>query len=228
MRRNPLRVAAALAALVVAGAACGTRTAPSPAAAPHPFEEDIHQFEAADRRAPPPTGAVLFVGSSSIRMWETLAQDFPGVPTINRGFGGSQLGDVVYFADRIILPYKPRVIVVYAGDNDLEAGRSPHQVLSDFEQLVIHVLPRLPEARILFVSIKPSIARWRLVDEIREANALVRDYTTRDKRLVYVDVFTPMLDERGQPRPELFLEDGLHMNAKGYAIWRERIAPLIR
>lgn len=156
---------------------------------PSQWEPDIERFEAADRTNPPRPGTLVFVGSSSIRMWQTLDNDFPGAPVLNRGFGGSELSDVVRFADRIVVPYEPRVVVV---------------------------------------SIKPSIARWNLVDKIRETNQLIRDYARTDDRLVYVDVFTSMLDASGQPRRELFLEDGLHMNARGYAIWRDLIEPILR
>jgi lysophospholipase L1-like esterase len=192
------------------------------------WEPDIVSFEAADRTNPPRAGTVVFVGSSSIRMWETLASDFPGLPVLNRGFGGSELSDVVQFADRIVVPYKPRVVVLYAGDNDLAAGKSPAQVFAEFQSFVSIIHRELPNTRVAFVAIKPSIARVNIIDKMRVANQLIRDYIRTDSRLVYVDVFTPMLDASGQPRRELFLEDGLHMNAKGYAIWRDLIYPILR
>jgi lysophospholipase L1-like esterase len=161
-------------------------------------------------------------------MWTTLDRDFPGIPVLNRGFGGSEAGDVARFAERIVVPYKPPVVVFYAGDNDLAAGKTPAQVLAAFQSFVAAIHRELPATRVMFVSIKPSIARWSIVDKMREANRLVRDYTRTDPRLVYVDVFTPMLDTSGQPRRELYLEDGLHMTPAGYAIWRELIAPVIR
>ena len=159
-------------------------------------------------------------------MWETLKTDFSQVPVVNRGFGGSELSDVVRFADRIVVPYSPRLVVLYAGDNDLAAGKSPAQVFKDFQSFIDAIHQKLPRTRVAFVAIKPSIARWSIVDKIRETNQLIRDRIRKDNWLVYVDVFTPMLNESGQPRPELFLEDGLHMNAKGYAIWHDLIAPL--
>jgi lysophospholipase L1-like esterase len=192
------------------------------------WESDIARFEAQDRAAPPLEGGVVFVGSSSIRMWTTLDRDFPGVPVLNRGFGGSEISDVVQFANRIVVPYKPRVVVFYAGDNDLAAGKTPARVLADFQSFVASMHRELPGTRVAFVSIKPSIARWNIVGSIREANRLVRDYVSSDDRLVYVDVFTPMLDATGQPRRELFLADGLHMTPAGYAIWRDLITPVIR
>ena len=192
------------------------------------WEPDIQRFEAADRISPPRPGALVFVGSSSIRMWQTLEADFPGLPVLNRGFGGSELSDVVQFADRIVVPYRPRVVVVYAGDNDLAAGETPAQVFEDFRSLVALVRKNVPKARIAFVAIKPSLARLNIMEKARETNQLIQDYVRGDDKLAYVDVFTPMLDTNGQPRRELFLEDGLHMTASGYAIWRDRIAPILR
>ena len=161
-------------------------------------------------------------------MWATLDRDFPGVPVLNRGFGGSEAGEVAQFAKRIVVPYRPPVVVFYAGDNDLAAGKTPTQVLNAFHSFVATMHRELPGTRVVFVSIKPSIARWGIVDKMRAANQLVRDYVRTDDRLVYVDVFSRMLDSSGQPRHELFLEDGLHMTPAGYAIWRELIAPVIR
>ena len=192
------------------------------------WEPDIAGFETIDRANPPATGGIVFVGSSSIRMWETLQNDFPGLPVLNRGFGGSELSDVVHFAHRIVVPYKPRVVVLYAGDNDLAAGKTPAHVFADFQSFVAIVHRDLPTTRVAFIAIKPSIARVNIIDKIHEANQLIRDYIRDDARLVYVDVFTPMLDASGQPRQELFLEDGLHMNAKGYAIWRDLVTPVLR
>jgi len=192
------------------------------------WEPEFVSFETADRADPPPTGGIVFVGSSSIRMWQTLQNDFPGLPVLNRGFGGSELSDAVKFANRIVLPYRPKIVVLYAGDNDLNAGKTPERVFADFKEFVGIVRRDLPGTRVVFISIKPSIARITIIDKIRVANQLIRDYIATDPKLAYIDVFTPMLDASGQPRRELFLEDGLHMNAKGYAIWKDLIAPVIR
>lgn len=191
------------------------------------WEEDIRGFEALDEADPPPKGAVLFVGSSSIRMWTTLADDFPSVPVINRGFGGSEIADAIHFADRIVLPYEPRMILLYAGDNDIANGKSARDVLADVQRFVELAHEPLPETRVAFIAIKPSIARWELVDEMEKANDLVREYAADNDRVEYIDIFTPMLAEDGRPRPELFLEDGLHLNAEGYALWREVLAPYL-
>ena len=192
------------------------------------FESEIRAFEAADHKHPPPPDAVLFVGSSSIRLWDTLAKDFPDVPVINRGFGGSQIADSTHYADRIVIPYHPRRIVLYAGDNDIAAGKSPAQVRDDFRAFVEKVRASLTDVPISFISIKPSLARWPLIDKIREANRLVQQLAGEEKGVEYVDVFTPMLGPDGKPRPELFRKDGLHMNRKGYQLWTSVIAPRIR
>lgn len=191
------------------------------------FEPEIQAFEAADRIHPPTKGGIVFVGSSSIRLWETLATDFPGAAIINRGFGGSQLSDAVRFAPRIVLPYRPRLIVLYAGDNDLAEGKSPDQILRDYRAFVRLVRRRLPQTRIAFISVKPSPARRALAAQARRTNRLVRQYLSGDRRLRYVDVYTPMLDASGSPRPELYQADSLHMTAAGYAIWRDWLTPVV-
>jgi lysophospholipase L1-like esterase len=192
------------------------------------WEGDIRAFEQSDSAQKPPPKGILFVGSSSIRMWETLANDFPDLPVINRGFGGSELHDVVHYANRIVLPYRPRVVVVYAGDNDLANGRKPEQVASDFRRFARTVHRTLPRARIVFVSVKPSPSRWNLADKMRTTNALVRRYVKTDRRLAYADVFTPMLGADGRPRRELFRDDSLHMTPAGYELWTSVIRPYLR
>jgi lysophospholipase L1-like esterase len=193
-----------------------------------PFEGEIREYEARDRVSPPPQGGVLFVGSSSIRLWDSLQRDFAGTEVINRGFGGSELEHSIQYADRIILPYRPRQVVVYAGDNDISAGKSPERVLQDYRELVRRIHQRLPEATVSFISIKPSVARWHLVDQIRAANELVRQFSASDPRLQYIDVFTPMLGPDGMPRRDLLQQDGLHLTPTGYEVWREAVRPYLR
>ena len=191
------------------------------------WESEIKAFEAADKTNPPPHGAALFIGSSSIRQWKTLAEDFQEYKVINRGFGGSQIIDSVAFADRIVIPYTPRMILVYAGDNDIAAGKSPEQVLADFKAFTRKVRPSLVEAKVAFISIKPSPSRWEFAEKIKAANRLIEDFC-KDERLIYVDVFNPMLGADGKPRPELFVEDRLHLNHKGYALWTAMIRPRLK
>lgn len=192
-----------------------------------PFEKEIKAFEEADRRQPPPRDANLFVGSSSIRKWTTLAQDFPGKKVINRGFGGSQIADSVRYADRIVIPYHPARIFFYAGDNDLFSGKAPEQVARDFTDFERKVHAALPETEIYFISAKPSPSRAKIMDKDRELNRLVEQYAKDHPRVGYIDVFDAMLDAKGQPKAELFVSDMLHMNARGYAIWTKILAPLV-
>lgn len=191
------------------------------------WEADIQGFEAADEADPPLSEAVLFVGSSSIRMWTTLEEDFPDVPIINRGFGGSEITDIIRFADRIVVPYQPRMIFFYAGDNDIANDKSAADVVADFQRFVDLVHESLPSTRIAFISIKPSPARWEVLGEMRKANGLISEYAASTDLVEYVDVFTQMLDAAGRPRAELFAEDGLHLNENGYRLWREVSAPFL-
>jgi lysophospholipase L1-like esterase len=193
---------------------------------PARFEQDIRTFEAWDRQNSFPQGAVLFVGSSSIRMWQS-AECFPDVPLINRGFGGSHTSDVNHFAERIVVTYKPRMIVFYAGDNDIESGKTPQQVFDDFQTFASLVHKQLPQTRIVYLPIKPSLARWTKWPRMQEANAHVEKLSKTNHRIVYVDTATPMLGEDGRPRLELFLDDGLHLNEKGYEVWTNVLGPIL-
>jgi lysophospholipase L1-like esterase len=191
------------------------------------WNTEIAAFQAGDRTHPPAAGAVLFIGSSSIRLWTSLATDFPGVRTINRGFGGSEIDDATFFADRIVAPYRPRAIVIYAGDNDLQDGDSPSHVRDDFAAFVRKARSFDPGVPIAFIAIKPSVARAVLLPKIRQANALIRAYAATQKGVTYLDAFTPLLGKDGRPQPELFGEDGLHMNRKGYLLWINIIRPWV-
>lgn len=191
------------------------------------WEAEIRKFEESDRQNPPARGAVLFVGSSSIRLWQSLAEDFPGVGVINRGFGGSEIADSTFYVERIVTPYRPQMVVLYAGDNDLANGKTPRQVFDDYKAFVSRVRRKLPAAKIAFISIKPSPARASLLRSQKDANGLIKEYASRDKRLIYIDVFNPMLGGDGSPRPELFGPDRLHMNEEGYRLWKSVIAPYL-
>ncbi len=225
--RSAARAPLLLAVLALVGCA-GVPQAPATAPAPIAFAADIAAFEAADRRDPPAPGGVVFVGSSSIRLWPALGDDFPGVQVLQRGFGGSHLSDVVRYAPRIVLPYRPRLIVLYAGDNDLWEGKSPDSVFRDYQAFVALVGRALPQTRIAYVSIKPSGSRWALADKMRAVNAMIREHTVGNPRLSYVDVFTPMLDSTGNPREDLFVSDRLHLSVKGYALWSSILLPVVQ
>ena len=187
---------------------------------PAPFESEIKAFEAADLKNPPPKNGILFIGSSSIRFWATLSQDFPNLPVYHRGFGGSQISDSIHFAPRIVLPYAPRQIVFYAGGNDINADKSPERVFSDFTNFVGIVRAALPETRISYISIAPNPARWKQVEKVKAANRLIADFAAQNPRLDFIDVFSKMLGADGQPLPDIYRDDKLHMNPKGYEIWK--------
>jgi lysophospholipase L1-like esterase len=193
---------------------------------PDRWERDIAAFEASDRATPPPKGEIVFVGSSSIARWDTAAS-FPDLKIINRGFGGSELADSVRYADRIVIPYQPRLIVVYAGDNDIGAGRTSEQVVVEAERFVTRVRAKLPDVRIVFIGVKPSILRWTQVDRMRAANVMLRDFCERDDRIAYLDVDDAMMGWDEKPRRELFVDDGLHLSAEGYRVWASLLRPFL-
>ena len=201
----------------------------SPALAdPNLWTKDIDKFITEDGSHPMVRNPVLFVGSSSIVKWTTLARDFPGIPVINRGFGGSELADSVFFADRIIMPHQPRIVVLYAGENDLWAGKTPEKVLSDFKAFRLKLQRNMPNVRIFFLSIKESPSRTRIRADVLRTNELIAAECAIGRNCLYVDVATPMLDKDGKPRPALFVADQLHMNSAGYAIWTAVLAPLLK
>jgi len=197
---------------------------------PHNFaqwEKEIAAFEAADRTNPPPKNGVLFIGSSTIRLWKTLAQDFPGQPVIGRGVGGCEIVDCTHFADRIVFPYQPRMIFFRCGGNDLANGKSPEQVFADYQEFVAAVRTRLPEADIVFISWSPTVARWSLVDKERSLNKRVETYSRESPHLQYIDTYDLPLGPDGKPRKELFIQDGLHFNAEGYKLLTARVRPFL-
>jgi lysophospholipase L1-like esterase len=193
----------------------------------NPWEKEIKTFEDWDRKNSFPSDAVLFVGSSSIRLWPTC-ECFGDFEVINRGFGGSQISDVNYFAGRIVLPYQPKVIVFYAGDNDIAEGKTARQVFEDYQKFVNLVQKQLLRTRIIFISIKPSGSRWSLWNIMKEANREIEDFSQKDSRLFYVDAATPLLDSKGEPNDELFLSDQLHLNDKGYNLWTKLLTPVLK
>lgn len=188
------------------------------------WEPAMAAFEAQDKAHPVEPGGILFLGSSSIRMWD-LAQWFPDMDVLNRGFGGSQISDSIYFFNRVVTPYAPSTIVFYAGDNDVAAGKSAGTVAADFKTFTEKVWAALPETRILYIPIKPSTARWTLYPEMKKANEAVRAQAASEARLVYIDIEPHMLGEDGTPRKDLLLEDGLHMTPEGYRIWTDLVMP---
>jgi lysophospholipase L1-like esterase len=212
-------IVAALAGFVAATPAAAQQT-------PTRFESNVAAYEAADKTSPPPKGEILFVGSSTIQRWDT-ARYFPDLKIINRGISGSELDDALRYVDRIVLPYEPRLIVVYAGDNDISAGWISEQVAVVFERFTRAVHAKLPQTKILFIAIKPSILRWTQIDRMRSANAIIRAYCERDDRLGFIDFDTLMLGWDEKPRPELFVQDGLHLSPQGYQLWTTVLRPYL-
>ena len=189
------------------------------------WQGSLAAFAKADKERMPGTDGVLFVGSSTIRLWENMAQDFRDVPVIiNRGFGGSTLADCTVFVRELVTQYKPRQVLVYAGDNDLAQGQSPEQVLQSFVDFVRNVRADLPDTRITYISIKPSPLRKSLMPKAEKTNALIAQYAQTMPDIGYIDIYTPMLDATGNPKPEIFRSDRLHLNEAGYRLWQARIA----
>ena len=193
---------------------------------PHRFEADIAAFEVEDRAAPPPSGSVLFVGSSSIRYWD-LARAFPGRPIIKRGYGGSHVSDTIYYADRIIVRYRPALIVFYAGDADVAGGKTAPQIAADYRTLVALLHTRLPSTRTIIIGTKPSPAHWTHQETIRAANAAARALAEADPLVEYVDVEAALLGPDGRPRADFYAENGLNLNDRGYAAWTAAVKPTI-
>lgn len=189
------------------------------------WQSSFEAFSQADKVKAPVAGGVLFVGSSSIRLWNDLETSFETQPVvIKRGFGGSTLADCARYLDLLVLPYKPSLVVVYAGDNDLAAGATPVQVLESFTAFVQGVRAQLPGTRIAFLSIKPSPLREPLMGVAREANALIESYSRSQDNIDYIDVYSKMLGPDGRPRADLYGSDALHLNAAGYALWQREIS----
>lgn len=191
------------------------------------WEPAIRAFEEADRVSPPPKDAVLFIGSSSMRRWQDIATDLPQAPVINRGFGGSCIPDCTRYIDRIVAPYRPRMVVLQAGDNDIAVGHTAQQVFEDYLEFVRQVRRRLPDVKIAYMSIKPSPKRFANIAIVRETNAKIKKYAAEHDGLVYIDVFTPMMGPDGKPRPELFGPDRLHMTREGYEVWKAVVGPYV-
>ena len=187
------------------------------------WEKEIAAFEKSDAVNPPPKGAVEFVGSSTIRLWKTLAQDFPDRSVINRGFGGSQIEDATHFAPRIIFPYAPSMVFIQAGSNDLNAGKTPGQVFADLKEFVSTVHSRLPQTKIFFISLRPTVKRWKQHEQELELNQLVKGFAQKGSELNYVETYDLSMGPNGQSRPELFGPDKLHLNAQGYKLLAERV-----
>jgi lysophospholipase L1-like esterase len=190
---------------------------------PTRFQEEINQFKADKTDYSKSKNLILFTGSSTIRMWTSLKDDFPERNVLNRGFGGSYMSELLYYADTLILPYKPRIIFIYEGDNDLGSGQKADDILESARLLVEKIHRKLPHSTICFFSAKPSLARWNLHETFVDFNRRLEQFTRKYKRVYYLDTWTPMIGADGNVKNDLFLADGLHMNRKGYDIWKEAV-----
>ena len=208
----------------------GILTATAQTTSTIPFQEEINVFIKKDSIAMPVANSILFVGSSSFNYWKDISNYFPGYPIINRGFGGSSLTDIIHFNQETILKYKPKQIYIYCGENDIAASDTitPQIVLERFKTLYTIIRNHLGnEIPIMYVSIKPSVARWSMEDKFVTANSLIRNFINKQKQTQFLDVHAAMLDSNGEVFKDIFIADKLHMNAKGYAIWQKIIAPTL-
>jgi lysophospholipase L1-like esterase len=194
-----------------------------------PFQKDIATFKKADAIQPPPAQAILFVGSSSFTKWKDVNDYFPGYPIVNRGFGGSTLPDVIRYANDVIIPYKPKQVVIYCGENDLVTSDTitANEIVRRFKTLYGIIRHSLPNATIDFISMKPSPSREKIFPKLKEANNRISAFLKTEKKAGFIDVYPAMLDADGKPREELFLGDRLHMKPAGYAIWAKIIQPYL-
>jgi len=198
-------------------------------ASAQPFIDDIRAFKKQDSIQAPPKHSILFVGSSSFTKWKDVADYFPGYTIINRGFGGSTLQDVIRYADDVIFPYQPKQIVIYCGENDLASSDTvtAQTVFYRFKKLYSMIRAKMPTTPVDFISLKPSPSRAHLKTKAVEANKLIKNYISKQKNTAFIDVYHPMLNPDGKPKPEIYIEDSLHMNAKGYVIWQKIIQPYL-
>lgn len=187
------------------------------------WEKDIAAFEEKDKTNPPPQNAIVFTGSSTILLWKTMAEDLPGHKVVNRGFGGSEIVDATYYADRIIIPLKPKMLFIRSGGNDIFRGNSAEKVFADFKAFVAKIHSKLPKTEIVYIALSPSVSRWDQADKERALNAMVKDFVKTVKRVKYLDDADISLGADGKPRPELFISDKLHFNADGYKLFSAKV-----
>lgn len=217
------------AAAPVKDAAPAAVAAPSGKAWPKPerFEAELAKLEAADR-APVPKGAIVAIGSSSMRGWhKSIREDLAPLTVVPRGFGGSNMNDALFWTDRLVLAHKPRAVMLYEGDNDIAGGHTPEEFLGKVKEFVAEIHDAAPKTRIYVLAIKPSPSRWKHWPEMQRANAMLKELCESDKRLTFIDVATPMLKADGTPKDDIYLNDRLHMNPQGYALWTEAVRPVL-
>jgi lysophospholipase L1-like esterase len=225
--RAEIRIRACLFILFAALTLAATSNAQSAGVAENRFEKNVQAYEAADKTAFPPKGAILLVGDSQFYRWKTLHEDLPGYTIINRGIDSFQFSDVLYFTDRIVLPYRPRLIVLHVGGNDVHNGRTGEQILADFKTFVARVRAQMPGVPIAFTSITPGPGRWDEADRRKLANRMVKEYIATQKGLYFIDLWEAMLTSDGKPREDLWVEDRIHSNHAGYLIRVQKMLPIL-
>ena len=192
---------------------------------PERWQKQMDRFAEIDSRSRFRSGGIVFVGSSSIRGWK-LEKWFPNLPVLNRGFGGSHIADSTHYMERLVAKHEPRIVVLYAGDNDIAKGLTSDQVVDDYRAFVRKLQHKLPETRLIFIAIKPSIKRWGLYPKMKDVNARIAEIAANDERQTYLDIATPMLEtEDRTPDQDLFVKDGLHLSDAGYKLWSSRLMP---
>ncbi|MDY6934648.1 MAG: GDSL-type esterase/lipase family protein [Spirochaetota bacterium] len=199
---------------------------PIPNPDPTRLQDEINQYIKWDRKNSSPKNAVLFVGSSSIKMWQT-SQAFPEHPVINRGFGGSHISDIIFYYDIVIKKYKPSIIIFYAGDNDIASRKSVSQVFEDYKEITKKILKDNPIVKFIYIPIKPSIKRWMYWGNMEAVNRIVKHYNKQNNNLLYIDLATPIFNSKGKPDNHLFLQDKLHLNKKGYKLWESILKSIL-
>lgn len=195
---------------------------------PNRWESTMQKFEAEDKQSGPPRGDIVFIGASSIARWTNLAESFPDLKVVNRGFGGSEMSEAVKYAPRVVVPRAPRIVVLYTGENDLNRGLTPDAVASDFSTFVKTIRTPLPATRLVVIGLKPSLLRWKLRDAMKQTNDMIRTRCAADSSCVYVDPWPLMIGKDGTPKPELFVEDGLHLTPEGYKLWTQMLTPHLK
>lgn len=195
---------------------------------PNRWEATIQKFEAEDAARGLVKGGVVFIGSSSIARWENLAQSFPDLRVVNRGFGGSEMSESVKYATRVVIPHAPGIVVLYTGENDLNRGLTPDAIGAEFAKFYDTVRTALPKTRIVVIGLKPSLLRWKLRDGMHQTNKLIRTHCESKPACTYVDPWPSMIGKDGTPKPEFFVSDGLHMTPEGYKAWTQMLRPVLK